>query len=400
MALKRGRLMKATARVIAVAFAFIGTLEAQNSPYSQWLNGPSTDPNFFPIGVWLQSPGHAQEFKGIGINMFVGFYGDLDQTSLSQLASANMPLLPTQNSVGLTSPQASDIVGWDQMDEPDNAQPDGNGGYGPCVMPSAILAQYAAIRANDTTRPVFLNFGQGVSNIGWGGRGSVCDNYQPSYAAYYQQASQGGDILSFDIYPVTDSTLTPTGQLERVASGLDNLRNWSGGNKIIWNFIEAAQIDGRAVPTPTQVKGGVCMSLVHGSKGIIYFVHQLAPTFREDGIFNYPTLAQGVAAINSQITSLAPVLNSSTIANGIQTSFTVGTTPLDTMVKKYNGSTYVFAVAMRNTSGTATFSGFGINQGTVTVIGENRQITIANGQFQDAFQGYGVHLYQIASARV
>jgi hypothetical protein len=326
--------MKATARVIAVAFAFIGTLEAQNSPYSQWLNGPSTDPNFFPIGVWLQSPGHAQEFKAIGMNMFVGFYGDLDQTSLSQLASANMPLVPTQNSVGLTSPQASDIVGWDQMDEPDNAQPDGNGGYGPCIMPSAIVAQYNAIKANDNSRPVFLNFGQGVSNIGWIGRGSACDNYQPSYAAYYQQASQGGDILSFDIYPVTDNTLTPPAQLERVATGLDNLRTWSGGSKIIWNFIEAAQVNGGAVPTAAQVKAEVWMSLVHGSRGIMYFVHQFSPTFREDGIFNYPVLAQGVAAINTQITSLAPVLNSSTIANGIQTSFTVATTPLDTMVKK------------------------------------------------------------------
>src|SRR5207237_7820938 len=148
------------------------------------------------------------------------------------------------------------------------------------------------------------------------------------------------------------------------------------------------------------VKAEVWMSLVHGSRGIIYFVHQFSPTFREDGIFNYPALAQGVAAINTQLTSLAPVLNSFTIANGVQTSFAVATTPVDAMVKKYNCSTYVFAGAMRNTSGTATFSGFGINQGTVTVIGENRQMTIANGQFQDAFQGYGVHLYQIASARV
>src|SRR3954467_673308 len=116
MALKRGRLMKATARVIPSTFAFIGTLEAQNSPYSQWPNGPSTDPNFFPIGVWLQSPPNVGEFKSIGVNMYIGFFGDLDQASLSALAASQMPLVPDQNSVGLIGPGNSDIHGWDQTD--------------------------------------------------------------------------------------------------------------------------------------------------------------------------------------------------------------------------------------------------------------------------------------------
>ena len=133
---------------------------AGNGPYTQWVNGPTSDPAFFPIGVWLQSPGHISEFKNIGINTFVGFYGSLDQTSLSQYAAAQMPLLATQNTVGLSSPQNTAIKGWTQLDEPDNAQPDGNGGYGPCIGPSTIVANYNSIRGSDATRPVFLNFGR------------------------------------------------------------------------------------------------------------------------------------------------------------------------------------------------------------------------------------------------
>jgi len=51
---------------LAVVF-LTGTLVAQTSPYAQWSNGPSTDPNYFPIGVYLQSPGNVPEFKNIGI---------------------------------------------------------------------------------------------------------------------------------------------------------------------------------------------------------------------------------------------------------------------------------------------------------------------------------------------
>src|SRR5206468_1435876 len=155
-----------------------------------------------------------------------------------------MPLVPTQNSVGLTSPQNSAIIAWSQLDEPDNAQPDGSGGFGPCLTPSAIVASYNSIRAKDTTRPVFLNFGRGASDTGWGGRGT-CTGQTTSY---YPTAIQGGDIISFDIYPVADYN----GRLELVAQGIDNLKTWmalGGTNKIIWNFIEASAINGGAVPT-------------------------------------------------------------------------------------------------------------------------------------------------------
>lgn len=361
---------------------------AGSSPYGSWSNGPSTDPNFFPIGVWLQSPQNIQEFKNIGINTFLGFWGGLDMTSLNQYGNAQMPLLAAQNSVGLTSPDRTWIKGWTQTDEPDNAQPNGNGGYGPCITPSTIISNYNSIRFNDNTRPVFLNFGRGVSDINWGGRGSCTGN-----TSYYPQAVQGADIISFDIYPVTNYN----GQLELVSKGVDNLKTWSNNNKIIWNFVEGASMDGIHLPTPAQVKAEVWMSLIHGSQGIAYFVHQFTPTFREDGIFNYPSLVQAVTGINAQITSLAPVLNSPAVVNGAQVVANPASVPIDIMVRQYNGAIYVFAAAMRNNSTLGTFTVSGIQNRRVDVIGENRQIAMTGGQFQDNFSGYAVHLYKITN---
>ncbi len=365
---------------------------AQSSPYSQWTYGPPSSPNFFPIGVWLQSPGNAQEFENIGVNIFVGFYGDLDAASMTTFASLKMPVVPTQNSVGLTSPQRSWIWGWDQIDEPDNAQANSSGGYGPCITPSAIVSSYAAIKANDTASPVFLNFGQGAAVTSYSGRGSCTGD-----TAYYSQAIAGGDIISFDIYPVADYN----GQLELVPGGVDNLKTWVAqcncGSKPIWNFIETTPFDGGATPTPAQIQSEVWMSLIHGSQGIMYFVHVLSPTFREDGIFSYPASVQAVTTIDAQITSLAPVLNSATVTNDAQVSSSLSGVAVDMMEKNYGGSKYLFAVAMANSSTVGTFTVPGSSTATVTVLGESRTIAMSNGQFKDNFAGYGVHLYQFNS---
>ena len=42
------------------------------NPYSAWNNGPSPDPAYFPIDVWLQSPHRAQAYQAIGVNTYVG----------------------------------------------------------------------------------------------------------------------------------------------------------------------------------------------------------------------------------------------------------------------------------------------------------------------------------------
>ena len=135
---------------------------------------------------------------------------------------------PDAEFVGLTSPQNRAIIGWNQVDEPDNAQPMG-GRLRSMPDPGQIVVSYNAIRAKDTTRPVELGLGEA-----WPtqlGADAACPGQTTSY---YPLAVAGGDIISFDI------TRSPTtvARLELVANGVDNLKTWiamSGTSKIIWN---------------------------------------------------------------------------------------------------------------------------------------------------------------------
>jgi hypothetical protein len=369
--------------------------------YGQWPNGFPSDPNFFLLAVWLQSPSNAQEFKNIGINTYVGLWEGPTEEQLSSLKSQSVFVVASQNATALNSMSKDIIKSWMHQDEPDNAQwNEMTQSYDPCIAPSVLVDLYNAWKANDDTRPILLNFGQGVANIGWYGRGYLNNiggkDYSVesgNYSLYYTEASAGADIVSFDIYPVTDTDANVSGKLEFVSQGVKNLINWTGGNKMVWNCIETTHINNASTrPTPDQIKSEVWMSLISGSMGIIYFVHEWEPSFREDGIFRYSDAVEAVEVINEQITSLAPVLNSPTIQNGAQVS---SSEPIDLMVKHYNGEVYLFAVGLTNHSTAATFSVSGIVNGIVDVLGEDRQIAISSEQFQDNFSGYGVHLYKI-----
>ena len=87
------------------------------------VNGFPTDAGFFPIGVWLQSPAHAANYKAIGVNTFVGLHEGPTEQQLAALAQQNMFAIAAQNDVGLKSVNRHIIKAWMQGDEPDNAQP-------------------------------------------------------------------------------------------------------------------------------------------------------------------------------------------------------------------------------------------------------------------------------------
>jgi hypothetical protein len=131
--------------------------------------------------------------------------------------------------------------------------------------------------------------------------------------------------------------------------------------------------------------------------GIGYFVHQFSPSFDEHALLDDPTMKAAVAAINQQITDLAPVLNTPPIVNGGTVSSSDTTVPVDMLLKRQGGATYVFAVAMGASPTKATFSGLtNLPAGaSVEVIGENRSIPLSGASFSDDFAGWGVHLYRI-----
>ncbi len=364
--------------------------------YFKWKNGPPKDESYFPIAVWLQNPRNALKYKEIGINLYVGLWNGPTDEQLKALSDASMPVICSQTKVGLANIDNPIIVGWMHGDEPDNAQPvrdpeTGKESWGPPVPPQRIVDDYEEIKAKDPSRPIMLNLGQGVANDEWHGRGSGA--HIDDYITYVK----GADIVSYDVYPVVGIN-KPDGEnyLWYVAKGLSRLVKWTEGKKILWNCIECTRIGSKEKKaTPHQVRAEVWMSIIHGSTGLIWFVHEWEPKFNEHAVLDDPEMKPAVSLINHQIHELAPILNSPTIENLVTVESSDPEVPIAVMTKQYNGKTYVFSVGMRNKPTKAIFSLKGISQTKAEVLWENRSIDIEISEFSDDFMPYDVHMYVI-----
>jgi hypothetical protein len=387
--------MTASAILLAATIA-IGADEAKpewSSPYAQWKNGPPKDDSYFPIGVCTQEPSFAPQYQKAGINVYVDLWKGPTEAQLAELKKCGMQVICNQNAVGLAHRNDPLIIGWQiAEDEPDNAQalPSGND-YGPPILPAKVVEEYQAIRKADPTRPIFLCLGQGVAWDNWVGRG-VRTNHPEDYPEY----ARACDIAGFDIYPVAHPNPQVKDKLDFVARGVERLVKWTGGRKPVWNAIECTRIQSNNKATPKQVKAEVWMSLVHGSDGIMYFVHEWKPKFNEHALLDDPQMLAGVTAINKQIRELAPALNSPTVKDALKVESSNSAVPVATLVKKHGGATYVFAVAMKPGATEAAFTLDGLPAGAqVEVLGEDQKIEPAQGKFQDRFGDWDVHLYKV-----
>jgi hypothetical protein len=360
--------------------------------YRRWSLGPSPDPSFFPIAVWLQSPPNAAQYAAAGVNTFTGLWMGPTDAQLSGLGDAHMATYCDRDDAGVWSAHLADptIEAWTQPDGPDDAQPKAGGGYDPCVDPAIVRAGYEAFVASDPRRPVYLGLGRGVADTEWNGRGD-CTGKTDMYPAY----AEGGDLLAFHIYPHEDGV-----PIEIVAAGVENLRGWAHDAKPVTATIEASNINGHGRPTPGELAAEVWMSLVHGAAGLQYFCHRFMPTFSETDCLDDAPTAAALTAINGRIHGLALVLNTPSVANGVVVTSSNASVPVDVMLKRQGGATYLFAVEMRAGTTTASFALRAIPPAaSVEVIGEGRAVPVAGTaegvSFSDAFAGYAVHLYKI-----
>jgi hypothetical protein len=368
----------------------LGAVTAEAS----WKRGDWTNDAFFPIAVWLQAPANAERYKQAGINTYIGLWKGPTRGQLDALRKAGMRVICEQNDVGLTYPDRELIVAWMHGDEPDNAQPLGDGkGWGPPVPPEAIVRDYRKLRERDPSRPVLLNLGQGVAWDNWYGRG-VRSRHPEDYPLYIE----GCDVVSFDIYPAVHDKPEVAGKLWYVARGVERLVKWTDGKKGVWNCLECTRISNENVkPTPTPVRAEAWMSIIHGSRGLIYFVHQFKPVFREAALLDDVEMLREVTRLNHQIQDLAPVINSPptpTIAR-VQPADT--NAPIALMTRCQGKETYVFTVEMRDQPTGAQFTVPGLSgEHKVEVIGESRTLTAKDGTFADSFAAWEVHLYRLS----
>ena len=59
------------------------------------------DSTFFPLGVWLQSPNNATNFKELGINLYIGLWKGPTASQLQELKKAGMAVICHQNAIAL-----------------------------------------------------------------------------------------------------------------------------------------------------------------------------------------------------------------------------------------------------------------------------------------------------------
>jgi hypothetical protein len=340
---------------------------------------------------------------------------------MSALQEANMPVSCAPNEYGLAHRDNPLFVAWMQQDEPDNAQKFDSfwqgdkerikegwpalydslklatqpyRGYGPPVPPAWIVREYQRITAADPTRPVFLGLGQGVAWPKWHGRGERTGKLED-----YPEYIKGCDIVCYDIYPKAEGAAELATALWHVPLGVRRLRQWCQDTKPVWVHIETGIINHPGSrPTPADVRAEVWMALIHGARGIDYFVHQFKPTFNEHALLDDASMLAAVTALNQQLTRLARVLNSPTIADGVTITATPATAPVHALVKRHGGATYVFAAAMTQQPAKPTFTLAGLPAGTtVEVLDEGRTLPFHDGAFTDDFAGHAVHLYRLAA---
>ena len=190
------------------------------------------------------------------------------------------------------------------------------------------------------------------------------------------------------------------GNLWFVANGVERLVRWGQGGKPVWNCIECTAITNpKYKPAPQQVRAEVWMSLIHGSRGLIYFVHQFKPRFDEAALLDDPEMLAAVTRINRQITQLAPVLNRPTAPQRRDRAIgKPGCAGGDDgqIIWRDDVSVCRGDARGRDRRNVHLHTGIRVAIIAVEVLGENRTLTATNGSFSDHFDPWAVHLYQFS----
>jgi hypothetical protein len=234
------------------------------------------------------------------------------------------------------------------------------------------------------------------------------------------------DAVSLDMYwytipfcsqtPYRQSYLFPVSQPNcRTASSygktMQSLRRQDAADGKLqapWQFVELLNGGPGGGPfvadiTAGELKGAVMNSLINEARGIVYFNQSLSGPCQGGSILrqsqvtpNFCGASQVSAAkqVDSQIKQLAPVLNS----QSYQYTFGPG---LDTMLKTYDGSAYIFSMVDGSSApGDRTFQlPPDLKAASVQVMFEDRTLPVtASGTFSDNFPNeFSYHVYRIGS---
>jgi hypothetical protein len=343
---------------------------------------------------------NAAAFKNVGVNVFVGLWDF--PTDNSQYPGWSVDAVTALKNNGLTAfggdnttwaashaTISSALTGYLLGDEPDMNRVNCTG----CSdWPDPWKQHGDTVKAAATTqgRQVYANFGKGFCLDPWNGYDSR-GNESIDFPKYTEPET----VISCDAYWETDpyEGYANRGYLWRYGANVDKLQRWTGA-KPAWGFLEgAAPWQGTNEINPLRIAPIAWMQVIHGADGLIYFCHDFGGTGNDAGcLANAGTAMQ---ATDASIQQYAGVLNTAKLVG------TTATGLVTTRTHASGGQTYVFAIGDGDNAHEAgvtadsTITVPGASDGTVTVLDENRTVTMTGGAFTDHFTPYQHHVYRI-----
>jgi PKD repeat protein len=290
------------------------------------------------------------------------------------------------------------MLAWNWRDEPEL------GGDEQYLPAGVVRAWSRRCHDLDPNHPSSVNLvgawiGDAYPSWAWSRSG---DYLYMDNAGIFGRRTNVAEILSMDYYPIEWAAPHSRGAtVAQLITILDAFRERTGNMLPLMSCVETCDIneaDGGVRqptpwhPTPAQLRMLTWINVIHGMKGIVWFPwHSGTP----DG--NYPVMAEFV----DQITRLTPVVLGPEI-NPVVTISAPGAR-IDTMVREYNGHTYLFAVNVNESDITGASIGSTVNAtinisgltytGNASVFDEGRTVTVTGGSLIDGFAVNAVHIY-------
>ncbi|GAA1945741.1 DUF4082 domain-containing protein [Amycolatopsis minnesotensis] len=365
------------------------------------------DPAFFPTAVWFESVLGRQDVetdKAAGLNTYIELTNNSDPALLRANGMAAIAAdLPGSGSERVGALLADEVDMWAG---PGSGAWTGNyPGQGEvCAVRGCgytVLKTLSDQLKEPDARLRFANFGKGV--LFW-----ESDAEAEKFVNGYTTA------VSNDVYWYTDPNVC-TSSSEGPSLGVVNpncrlaanygltvdrmraLDAKDGKLQPVFGFVETGHpFTDAASPTITgpQLEGAVMNSLIHEARGIIYFNHSFGGPCVSQHVLRDPcgaAVRPSVTKMNERIRQLAPILNT----QSFQYSFAHG---MDTMLKSYDGSYYVFAMLGRGTSSGKQVLNLpaGMAGSRASVLFEDREVPVVDGTLTDEFAAeYSYHVYRI-----
>jgi hypothetical protein len=342
---------------------------------------PSSLSGFFPIAVDYQPASRFSTWKRRGVNTVIRVPPNESIETWTSTANAlGLRMIRAPRADPALDDAEPNLLAFTGPDEPEIT------GH----SPDTIEAEYLRLKQSAPSKPYLINLAgasvlfQAPPADGISCNGAGVTSGDEACLGRYIGAT---DWVSHDIYPVNTRQSIGT-----IGLSLDRLRQWSGPRPQ-FAYIEASDLwnDG-VVPTSDQFRGEIWHAIIHGARGISYFVVDVAdPVQRPDAIPE--NLVAEMQAQNDRITRLASVLQ--TPINPPAVGMTAPP-PLEYTWRQSGSKTYLIVLNQSGeTVDNAAIQVFGAAvPPTITVWDENRTLPTSANSFGDSFGPYAVHIYE------